>query len=74
LVSLSSLVYYLQPMLEPIRVEYLEGHHTNGKFLALPANIRLGWKGLPGTNTLAYHDTATIMTVKSFIGQAPGRL
>ena len=23
--------------------------------LALPANIRLGWKGLPGTNTLAHY-------------------
>jgi hypothetical protein len=23
--------------------------------LALLANIRLGWKGLPGTNTLAYY-------------------
>jgi len=22
---------------------------------ALPANTRLGWKGLPGTNTLAYY-------------------
>ncbi len=22
--------------------------------LALPTNIRLGWKGLPGTNTLGY--------------------
>ncbi len=24
--------------------------------LALPANIRLGWKGLPETNTLAYYE------------------
>jgi hypothetical protein len=23
---------------------------------ALPANIRLGWKGLPGTNALAYYE------------------
>jgi hypothetical protein len=23
--------------------------------LALPANIRLGWKGFPGTNTIAYY-------------------
>ncbi len=29
------------------RVEHLKG--------ALPTNIRLGWKGLPGTNTLAYY-------------------
>ena len=25
-----------------------------GYALALPANIRLGWKSLPGTNALAY--------------------
>jgi hypothetical protein len=24
--------------------------------LASPANIRLGWIGLPGTNTLAYYE------------------
>jgi hypothetical protein len=24
--------------------------------LASPTNIRLGWKGLPGTNTQAYHE------------------
>ena len=23
--------------------------------MALPANIRLGWEGVPGTNTLAYY-------------------
>jgi len=27
-----------------------------GRPLTLPANIRLGWKGLPGTNTLAYNE------------------
>ncbi len=32
----------------------------------LPANIRLGWKGLPGTNTLTY-----FTTVKSFITFGP---
>ncbi len=26
------------------------------RLVALPANIRLGWKGLPGTNTLAYYE------------------
>jgi len=36
--------------------------------LALPANIRLGWKGLPGANTPSYYDTATITAVKGFIG------
>jgi hypothetical protein len=26
-----------------------------GRLLALPTNIRLGWRRLPGTNTLAYY-------------------
>jgi len=26
-----------------------------GRLMALPANIILDWKGLPGTNTLAYY-------------------
>jgi hypothetical protein len=34
------------------------------RLLALPANIRLGWKCLPGTNTLAYFvNTAPTVTV-----------
>jgi hypothetical protein len=32
--------------------------------LASPTNVRLGWKGLSGTNTLAYY-------VKSFMVQTP---
>jgi hypothetical protein len=40
--------------------------------LALPTNIRLGWKGLPGTNTLAYYENSEITTVKSFIVKATG--
>ncbi len=35
------------------------------------ANIRLGWKGLPRTNTLAYYENPSIMAVKSFVGLAP---
>ncbi len=42
-----------------------------GQTLALPANIRLGWKGLPGTNTLVYYENPYITAVKSFIVQAP---
>jgi len=36
------------------RVENLNGASL-GQALALSENIRLGWKGLPGTNTLAYY-------------------
>ena len=39
---------------------------------ALPANIRFEWKQTEVVNTLAYYDTATITSVKSFIVQAPG--
>jgi len=35
---------------------------------ASPVNIRLGWKGLPGLNTLAYYENPYITTVKSLIG------
>jgi hypothetical protein len=30
---------------------------------ALPAIIRLGWKGLPGTNTLAYYKNPKITKI-----------
>jgi hypothetical protein len=35
--------------------------------LALLENILLSWKGLPGTNTLAYYKHSQITAVKSFI-------
>ncbi len=38
---------------------------------ALLANIRLGWKDLPGTNTQAYYFEIT--AVKNFITLAPVR-
>jgi hypothetical protein len=41
------------------------------RLVALLPNIRLGWKGLPGTNTLAYYENLLIMAVKSF-RLAPG--
>jgi hypothetical protein len=37
--------------------------------LASPTIIRLGWKGLPGTNTLAYYENPQITAVKKFIVQ-----
>jgi hypothetical protein len=36
-----------------------------GRLLALPTNIRLGWRGLPGTNTPAYYDPSQITGSKS---------
>jgi hypothetical protein len=40
------------------------GHNYNGRLLALPANIRLGWKRMAVANTLAYYNTAKVTPVK----------
>ncbi len=37
-----------------------------GGVLALATNIRLDWKGLPGTNSLTYYEHLEITDVKSF--------
>jgi hypothetical protein len=39
------------------RVEHLKGASLR-QALALPENIRLGWKSLPGTNFLAYYQNS----------------
>ncbi len=43
-----------------------------GRLLALPTNIRLGWKGLPGKNALAYYEKSKLTAIKSFIILATG--
>jgi hypothetical protein len=48
---LSSLTF-----LKPTRVKPLLAALLYGRLLALPTKIRVGWKGLPGTNTLAYYE------------------
>jgi hypothetical protein len=48
-------------------VEHLKAPTLHGRLLALPTNIRLGWKGLPWTNTLAYYSNSKIRDVKVFI-------
>ncbi len=40
--------------------------------MVLQTNIRLGWKGLPGTNTLADFEHSYMKEVKSFITLGPG--
>jgi hypothetical protein len=37
-----------------------------GKLLVLPANVRLDWKVLPDTNTLAYLTSSSATKKKSF--------
>ncbi len=46
-------------------VEHLKGASL-GLTPALPANIRLGWKGLPGTNALAYYEKNVTYGRKKF--------
>ncbi len=57
---------------EPTQMKHLSAAPLYGKLLALPRNIRLGWKSLPGTNTLAFNKYSLIMDVKSFITLTPG--
>jgi hypothetical protein len=52
------------------RMEHLKGAPI-GLALALAANLRLDWKGLKETNTLAYYENPYFATVKSFEVQAP---
>ncbi len=73
LARLSSLAYCLRERAEPTLVEHLKEDPLLGRLLALPANIGLGWKGLPRTNTLAYYENLEITAVKSFRGLARGR-
>jgi hypothetical protein len=38
----------------PIHAEYLSGAPFLSRLLSLPANKKIVWKALPGTNVLAY--------------------
>jgi len=40
---------------EPMLVVHLSGIPLYSSLLVLPTNIRLGWKGLRGINTLGYY-------------------
>jgi hypothetical protein len=55
------------------RVDHQKGA-SFGYASALPANIRLGQKGLPGTSTLACNKNFEITAVKSLMLQANWRL
>jgi hypothetical protein len=52
------------------RVEHLKGVSL-GWAPASPSNIRLGWRGVPGKNTLAYYKSPLITAVISFNVQVP---
>jgi hypothetical protein len=61
--GLSKLISCLRVRPEPPRVKYLS---SMVRLLALPKNIRLGWKGLQGTNSLAYYVHLENTAVKKF--------
>ncbi len=48
-----------------------QGLYTKSIPLDLPANIRLGWKSLPGTNTISHYEDPWIIAVKCFTTLAP---
>ncbi len=53
-------------------MKQLAGAPLQGWLLDLPINIRLGWKGLPGSNAPAYYEKSELTDIKSFITLAPG--
>jgi hypothetical protein len=53
------------------RVEHLKGASFR-LALALLGNIRQGWKGLPGTDTVAYYENSYITDIKRFVSLGPG--
>ncbi len=56
---------------QPSQLGHLKDAPLEAKVQRLPTNIRLGWKGLPRTNTSLLRKSAST-NVKSFIVQAPG--
>jgi hypothetical protein len=52
-------------------MKHLSGAPLQGRLLASLTNIRLGWKGMPGTNTLAYYKKSVNYSREKFIEQAP---
>jgi hypothetical protein len=46
----------------------------SGKIRPYPANIKLGWKGLPETNTLAYYKNSQITAGANIFGVKGGNV
>jgi hypothetical protein len=60
--------------LESTQVKKLSGAPHFGRLLVFPTKIRLGWKVLPGTRTLAYYKHSLSTVVKSFITLVLGQI
>jgi hypothetical protein len=56
-------------------VKHVPGSPLEGRLLALPTNIRLGWKGPSGIHTLSYYNLRSFVKYghKSFITSTPDR-
>ncbi len=62
--TLSSQVFKFESKARANPMEVLSDASFLVKLLVLPANVRLGWKGLPGTNTLAFYENTQITDEK----------
>ncbi len=71
LAGLSRLMFAGKVKAKPTPLKHLSSDPLQVMFLALPTNIRLNWKSLPGTNTVAYYEHSKITAVKSFITLGP---
>ncbi len=49
---------------------YSRVDHLKDASLGYPPNIRLGWKGMPGTNTLAFYENSKITAVKKVFSES----
>jgi hypothetical protein len=61
----------LQARLSAYRIVAIVRLYSNGRLLALPANVIVGYKLMAMTNDLAHYDLETITALKSFIVQVP---
>jgi len=68
-----AVIYKCRAYPKPTQVKPLAGvlGVSRGRLLALPTNIRLGWKGLQETNSLAYLKNSQFTVVKFFITLTP---
>jgi hypothetical protein len=57
---------------KPFQPSLMLGAALCYRLLALPTNIRLGWKGQLVTKTVTYYVHSSIQAVKSFITLGPG--
>jgi hypothetical protein len=57
---------------EPTPMEHLSDVSFLGKLLVFPANVRLYWKVIASTKTLAYLASSTVTKEKCFITLTPG--